>query len=83
MMPFFLSFHLDITDCLLEIWRYMHKNKDNCGRSRTLKIGLDECGHVIVQYGHIKSSIIDILGYCISISSKSISKYKNILAEED
>jgi adenylate cyclase len=36
----------------------------------SVKIGLDEGENVIVPYGHDKSSLIDILGYCMSISAK-------------
>ena len=35
-----------------------------------VKIGIDEGENVIVQYGHDKSSFIDILGYCMSITAK-------------
>jgi class 3 adenylate cyclase len=35
-----------------------------------VKIGIDEGENVIVQYGHDKSSLIDILGYSISITAK-------------
>jgi class 3 adenylate cyclase/sporulation protein YlmC with PRC-barrel domain len=38
-----------------------------------VKIGIDEGENVIVQYGHDKSSFIDILGYCMSITSKMTS----------
>jgi adenylate cyclase len=38
-----------------------------------VKIGIDEGENVIVQYGHDKSSFIDILGYCMSITSKITS----------
>jgi adenylate cyclase len=38
-----------------------------------VKIGIDEGENVIVQYGHDKSSLIDILGYCISIAAKITS----------
>jgi class 3 adenylate cyclase len=39
-----------------------------------VKIGIDEGDeNVIVQYGHDKSSLIDILGYCMSITSKMTS----------
>jgi class 3 adenylate cyclase len=37
------------------------------------KIGIDEGENVIVQYGHDQSSLIDILGYCMSISAKITS----------
>ena len=32
-----------------------------------IKIGIDEGENTIVQYGHDKSSPIDILSYCMSI----------------
>jgi class 3 adenylate cyclase len=38
-----------------------------------VKIGLDEGENVIVQYGHDKSSQIDILGYCMNIAAKITS----------
>jgi class 3 adenylate cyclase len=38
-----------------------------------VKIGIDEGENVIVQYGHDKSSLIDILGYCMSITAKLTS----------
>lgn len=38
-----------------------------------MKIGLDEGESVIVPYGHDKSSLIDILGYSMSISAKITS----------
>jgi adenylate cyclase len=38
-----------------------------------VKIGMDEGENVIVQYGHDKSSQIDILGYCMSIAAKITS----------
>jgi adenylate cyclase len=38
-----------------------------------VKIGLDEGESVIVQYGHDKSSLIDILGYSMNISAKITS----------
>ena len=38
-----------------------------------VKIGLDEGESVIVPYGHDKSSLIDILGYSMSISAKITS----------
>jgi class 3 adenylate cyclase len=39
-----------------------------------VKIGIDEGDeNVVVQYGHDKSSLIDILGYCMSITSKMTS----------
>ena len=39
----------------------------------SVKIGIDEGENVIVQYGHDKSSFIDILGYCMSITAKLTS----------
>ena len=39
----------------------------------SIKIGIDEGENVIVQYGHDKSSQIDILGYCMSIAAKITS----------
>jgi adenylate cyclase len=38
-----------------------------------VKIGIDEGENVIVQYGDDKSSLIDILGYCMSIAAKITS----------
>ena len=38
----------------------------------SVKIGIDEGENVIVQYGHDKSSPIDVLGYC-SIRAKITS----------
>jgi adenylate cyclase len=38
-----------------------------------VKIGIDEGENVIVQYGHDKSSLIDILGYSMSITAKLTS----------
>jgi class 3 adenylate cyclase len=38
-----------------------------------VKLGLDEGENVIVQYGHDKSSLIDILGYCMNIAAKITS----------
>ena len=50
-----------------------------------VKIGLDEGENVIVQYGHGKSSLIDILGYSMSISAKitSLSYPNTITIGED
>ena len=50
-----------------------------------VKIGMDEGENVIVQYGHDKSSQIDILGYCMSIASKitSLSRPNKISIGED
>ncbi|MGC2685710.1 MAG: adenylate/guanylate cyclase domain-containing protein [Candidatus Nitrosopolaris sp.] len=39
----------------------------------SIKIGIDEGENVIVQYGHEKSSPIDVLGYCMSIAAKITS----------
>ena len=39
----------------------------------SIKISIDEGENVIFQYGHDKSSLIDILGYCISIAAKITS----------
>ncbi|MFL6325361.1 MAG: hypothetical protein ACJ72U_18415 [Nitrososphaeraceae archaeon] len=38
-----------------------------------LSLGIDEGENVIVQYGHDKSSPIDILGYSMSITAKLTS----------
>ncbi|MFZ0895470.1 MAG: adenylate/guanylate cyclase domain-containing protein, partial [Candidatus Nitrosopolaris sp.] len=38
-----------------------------------IKIGIDEGENTIVQYGHDKSSPIDILSYCMSIAAKITS----------
>ncbi len=38
-----------------------------------VKIGIDEGENVIVQYGHDRSSQIDILGYCMNIAAKITS----------
>ncbi len=38
-----------------------------------VKLGMDEGENVIVQYGHDKSSLIDILGYCMNIAAKITS----------
>jgi adenylate cyclase len=38
-----------------------------------VKIGVDEGENVIVQYGHDRSSPIDILGYCMNIGAKITS----------
>ena len=38
-----------------------------------VKIGMDEGENVIVQYGHDRSSPIDILGYCMNIAAKITS----------
>ena len=38
-----------------------------------VKIGMNEGENVIVQYGHDKSSLIDILGYCMNIAAKITS----------
>lgn len=39
----------------------------------TVKLGMDEGENVIVQYGHDRSSQIDILGYCMNIAAKITS----------
>jgi adenylate cyclase len=51
----------------------------------SIKIGIDEGKNVIVQYGHDKSSLIDILGYCMSISAKitSLTNPNKISVGED
>ena len=51
----------------------------------SIKIGIDEGENVIVQYGHDKSSQIDILGYCMSIAAKitSITDPNGITIGED
>jgi class 3 adenylate cyclase len=38
-----------------------------------VKIGMDEGENVIVQYGHDRTSPIDILGYCMNIAAKITS----------
>lgn len=38
-----------------------------------VKLGMDEGENVIVQYGHDRSSLIDILGYCMNIAAKITS----------
>jgi adenylate cyclase len=38
-----------------------------------VKVGMDEGENVILQYGHDKSSLIDILGYCMNIAAKITS----------
>ena len=50
-----------------------------------VKIGIDEGENVIVQYGHDKRSLIDILGYCMSIAAKitSITDPNGITIGED
>jgi adenylate cyclase len=51
----------------------------------SVKIGIDEGENVIVQYGHDKSSLIDILGYNMSITSKltSLTSRNKITIDED
>ncbi len=51
----------------------------------SVKIGIDEGENVIVQYGHDKSSLIDILGYSMSICSKitSLTNPNKITIGED
>jgi adenylate cyclase len=50
-----------------------------------VKIGIDEGENVIVQYGHDKSSLIDILGYNMSITAKltSLTNPDKITIDED
>jgi adenylate cyclase len=50
-----------------------------------IKIGIDEGENVIVQYGHDKSSLIDILGYSMSITAKltSLTDPDKITIDED
>lgn len=51
-----------------------------------VKIGIDEGGeNVIVQYGHDKSSLIDILGYSMSITAKltSLANPNQITIDEE
>jgi class 3 adenylate cyclase len=50
-----------------------------------VKIGIDEGENVIVQYGHDKSSLIDILGYSMSIAAKltSLTNPNNVTIDED
>jgi adenylate cyclase len=38
-----------------------------------VKIGMDEGENVVVQYGHDRTSQIDILGYCMNIAAKITS----------
>ena len=51
----------------------------------SVKIGIDEGENVIVQYGHDKSSSIDILGYSMSITAKitSLTNPNKITIGED
>jgi adenylate cyclase len=51
----------------------------------SVKIGIDEGKNVIVQYGHDKSSLIDILGYSMSITAKitSVTNPNKITIGED
>jgi adenylate cyclase len=51
----------------------------------SVKIGIDEGENVIVQYGHDKSSLIDILGYSMSITAKitSLTDPNKITVGED
>ena len=84
-MRLLLSFHLGIINCLLACGKAIRcaksmitviKNGINPILNQydypelSVKIGLDEGENVIVPYGHDKSSLIDILGYCMSISAK-------------
>jgi adenylate cyclase len=50
-----------------------------------VKIGIDEGENVIVQYGHDKSSLIDILGYSMSITAKltALTDPNKITIDED
>ncbi|MFL6430520.1 MAG: adenylate/guanylate cyclase domain-containing protein, partial [Nitrososphaeraceae archaeon] len=50
-----------------------------------LSLGIDEGENVIVQYGHDKSSLIDILGYSMSITAKltSLTNPDKITIDED
>jgi class 3 adenylate cyclase len=50
-----------------------------------VKVGIDEGENVVVQYGHDRSSLIDILGYCMNIASKitSLTKPNKISVGED
>ena len=50
-----------------------------------VKIGIDEGENVIVQYGHDKSSLIDILGYSMSITAKltALTNPDKITIDED
>jgi adenylate cyclase len=50
-----------------------------------IKVGIDEGENVIVQYGHDKSSLIDILGYNMSITAKitSLTNPNKITIDED
>jgi class 3 adenylate cyclase len=51
----------------------------------SVKIGIDEGENVVVLYGQDRSSLVDILGYCISIPSKitSITEADRITVGED
>ncbi len=51
----------------------------------SVKIGIDEGENVVVLYGQDKSSLVDILGYCMSIASKmtSITEADQITIGED
>lgn len=51
----------------------------------SIKIAIDEGENTIVQYGHRKSSLIDILSYCMSIAAKitSITEPDRITIGED
>src|ERR687883_1899394 len=50
-----------------------------------VKVGIDEGENVIVQYGHDKSSLIDILGYSMSITAKltALTNPNKITLDED
>jgi adenylate cyclase len=51
----------------------------------SIKIAIDEGENTIVQYGHHKSSLIDILSYCMSIAAKitTITEPDRITIGED
>jgi class 3 adenylate cyclase len=51
----------------------------------SVKIGIDEGESVVVLYGQDRSSLVDILGYCISITSKitSVTEADRITVGED
>ena len=51
----------------------------------SVKIGIDEGKNVVVLYGQDKSSLVDFLGYCMSITSKmtSITEADQITIGED
>jgi hypothetical protein len=51
----------------------------------SVKIRIDEGENVVVLYGRDRSSLVDILGYCISLTSKitSITEADRITVGED